>query len=320
MTPVVLAYLAKAKFGGWPTFLKHLHAALRSAGTAPVVRTLGARTALMPHDFGHGLMARKLRMEDLLRMKAPVIVAAADKDHAEQASQLVRAGALIVVHDPAEKHLAGVPTERTIVIRRSMKQRLPGSHFIPHPYERAFRTNPQRSFDGQEPVAHSRIDFDKYTHLILEANDLGAGIRITGAPNPMYVHFKIHPRWPDFKAEPFPRDRHAGAELCARASTVVDMSAIKNDGGGSQYSFLEAWDAQTPLVINRKWTDGFPDDEMQHGVNCLAARDGAEIHAAVSALRSDPELAMKIVRAGEESLAQHDAGLIGLQYRRLLGV
>lgn len=314
MSRIVLAYLAKAKYGGWPTFTRHLHAALKAAGMSPVIRVAGARTAPMPHDFGHGLMTRRVSMDDLLRCKDPVIIAAADKDHAEHAQRLVAGGAAIVVHDPAEKHLSEIPPERTIVIRRSMKARLPKASFIPHPYE---RRRPDRN-PLHAALAHSRIDFDKYTHLLLEARDLGADITIMGAPNPMYVHFKIHPRWPSFESEPFPREAHAGADLCATARCIVDMSAIKNDGGGTQYSFMEAWDAGSPLVINRKWVQGYPDDEMQDGVNCLAAADGSEIKACLDRLAEDPQLRDTLRANGERALESHSPEVIGLQYRALL--
>ena len=314
MSRIVVAYLAKAKYGGWPTFTRHLHAALKAAGMSPVIRTVGARTAPMPHDFGHGLMARRVTLQDLVRNGDPVLIAAADKDHAQHAAELVRIGASIVVHDPAEKHLADIPPERTIVIRQSMKARLPRAAFVPHPYE---RRSPERN-PILPAIAHSRIDFDKYTHLILEAKDLGADIRIFGAPNPMYIHFKIHPRWPDFAAEAFPRDAHAGADLCAKARAVVDMSAIKNDGGGSQYSFLEAWDARAPLVINRKWVAAYPDDEMQHGVNCIAAADGQEIKEALERMRDDPAFADMLVRNGEKALEAHSPARIGAEYKRIL--
>jgi len=257
-----------------------------------------------------------MTVADLLATRMPILIAAADKDHAAQAAELVKCGASIVVHDPAEKHLADIPPERTIVIRRSMKTRLPKATFIPHPYRRC---NPVRE-RNLGVIAHSRVDFDKYTHLILEANDLGAGVRIFGAPNPMYVHFKIHPRWPDFAAEPFPRDEDAGAVLCAAADAVVDMSAIKNDGGGSQYSFMEAWDARTPLVISGKWTAGYPDDEMQNGVNCLVARDGKEIKACLDNLKADPRLGAELCRGGDASLDTHAPAVVGLSYRNLLGV
>jgi len=318
---IVLAYLAKAKYGGWPTFTKHLHAALREAGMNPIVRTLGARTAQMPHDFGHGLMARRVTLADLKASQVPIIVAAADKLHAGAASELAKAGATIVVHDPAERHLADIPHERVVVIRRSMKARMPNARFIAHPYARSFTHSEDKAETRRTmpAIAHSRIDFDKYTHLILEANDLGAGISIMGAANPMYLHFKIHPKWPDFSPKAFPRERHAGADLCFGASAVVDMSAIKNDGGGTQYSFLEAWDGQAPLVVNTKWTDGFSDDAMKPEVNCLAAKTGADIAACIRRIAEEPGLAERLVAAGEASLLEHAPALIGAQYRELVG-
>ncbi len=312
---VAIAYLAKAKFGGWPTFTRHLRAALLASGLSPVIRTLGARTAPMPMDFGHGLVCRRMALKDLLASKMPILIACADKDHAAAAMTLVGEGSMIVVHDPAEKHLAGIPADRTIVIRRSMKQRSPAARLILHPYE---RKSPPRN-PLHPAIAHSRVDFDKYTHLILEARDLGADIKIYGAPNPMYVHFKLHPKWPGFQPEPFERNAHAGADLCATARAVVDMSAIKGDGGGSQYSFLEAWDARAPLIINRKWVTGYDSDEMQPGHNCLAASDGKEIKECLEALK-DRALADALVRNGEASLEQHSPAVIGAAYRSLLGV
>ena len=312
---VVIAYLAKAKYGGWPTFTRHLYAALQAADLAPVLRTLGARKAAMPTDFGHGLRCRKVRVQDLLAEASPVIIACADKEHAEAARALVQHGAWIVVHDPAEKHLADIPQERMIVIRQSMQARAPQARLILHPYERC---RPMRK-PIHAALCHARIDFDKYTHLLLEARDLGADIHIVGASNPMYVHFKIHPRWPDFAPQAFDRVAHAGAALCATAHAVVDMSAIKHDGGGSQYSFLEAWDAGSPLIINQKWIAGFPDDEMQHGVNCLAAVDGAAIKDALDSL-ADPSLVATLVSNGERTLMRHAPDVIGAEYRTLLAV
>jgi len=313
---VIVAYLAKAKYGGWPTFTHHLCLALRAAGVVPMLRVVGAKTAADSIDFGHGMRARRISIKELCNSEQPVLIAAADKQHSEEAKLLLKKGAHIVVHDPAEKHLEGVPERKTVVIRRSMKQRLPNATLILHPYARA---NPTRT-NEYGAIAHSRIDFDKYTHTICEANDLKAGIRVFGAANMMYVHFKIHPTWPNFKPEAFPRTAHAGAHLCAKAAAIVDMSAIKNDGGGSQYSFLEAWDAGTPLIINSKWIDGFPNDEMQHEQNCLAARDAAELKRCVDRVLNDERTRNTLVENGYKSLLQHDPETIGKQYRTLIGV
>jgi len=311
---MTIAYLAKAKYGGWPTFLRHLHVAMTEVGMGPAIRVVGARTAGLPHEFGHGLRARRMTLPDLCRATGPVLIAAADKDHADAARQLVERGAYIVVHDPAEKHLAGFPQDRMIVIRESMLRHAPKATFIRHPYR---RDKPGRR-SMYEAVAHSRIDFDKYTHLILAANDLGANIRIFGAANTRYIFLKIASRWPDFKPERFPMEAGAGAALCASAEVVVDMSAIANDGGGTQYSFLEAWDAGTPLVINAKWTAGYPDGDMQHGKNCLVAADETQIAAAVKLLREDKDLRAQVIAEGRNSLLRHEPRTIGLQYKQAM--
>lgn len=315
---VNVLYLAKAKFGGWPTFTKHLKDALKRAGMDPVLRVHGARMA--PVDFGHGLRALRMPHEAMKRTKEPMLIAAADKKHAGIAQDLVlNHGAKIVVHDPAEKHLARIPGSSVIVIRRTMHAKVPGSTFIPHPYTRFYGGEHQPGKDKKyEAISQSRVDFDKYTHHILEANDLGSRIKVFGSANPMYVYFKLRERWPKFKAEEFPRQAHAGAKLCAEASAVVDMSAIKGDGGGSQYSFLEAWDAEAPLVINRKWLDNLPPDEMRVNGNCLAAADGMELFAILEALKRDTGLRNNLIHGGLLSLADHEPKMIGERYAALL--
>lgn len=314
MNRITVAYLAKAKYGGWPSFTMHLCAALRAAGASPVVRTVGARTADMPKRFGYGLMCRRMSLSDLLATPDPIVIAAADKDHAEAARALIARGALLVVHDPAEKHLSGMPADRCVVIRQAMLHHMCAAKFIPHPYQRAYATEGDPPALRDSPVCQARIDWDKHTDLILEACDLWGQIRLVGACNPMYVFHKIKPRWPDFAVQPFPPDQHGGAALCRTASATIDMSAIKGDGGGTQYSFMEAWDAGSPLIINRKWLIGLPPDEMRHGVNCLVAGSGAEIRDHLVTIHTNAEKSASLVKAGILSLERHEPSLVGAQY------
>ena len=53
---------------------------------------------------------------------------------------------------------------------------------------------------------------------------------------------------------------------------MVDLSAIKNDGGGSQYTFLEAIHQGTVLVLNKKWVDNV-NTPFINGKNCLVIED-----------------------------------------------
>ena len=56
---------------------------------------------------------------------------------------------------------------------------------------------------------------------------------------------------------------------------MVDMSTIKGDGGGTQYTFLEAIHNNCVLVLNNEWiTKG---DLFVSGVNCIGVSDETEL-------------------------------------------
>ena len=67
------------------------------------------------------------------------------------------------------------------------------------------------------------------------------------------------------------------------------MSLIKGDGGGTQYTFFETWNAGTGLIIHADWLR--PDDEMRPGVNCIAVDGPAELASALLTTPSDAVLA-----------------------------
>jgi hypothetical protein len=115
------------------------------------------------------------------------------------------------------------------------------------------------------------VDFDKNTHIIVEANktlDSQDSVVIHGTLNTLYDSVKLR------EVDPFWRKNYAGGwshkedlwypvQLASQSKVVVDLSTIKGDGGGTQYSFLEAIDAMTPLVIHSGWLTGDKNyDEM----------------------------------------------------------
>lgn len=70
------------------------------------------------------------------------------------------------------------------------------------------------------------------------------------------------------------------AELCRNADCAIDLTEFSWDGGGAQYTFLEAMDAGCSLIINRKWTQYA--GEMRDGYNCHVAGSADELVALVS--------------------------------------
>ena len=53
------------------------------------------------------------------------------------------------------------------------------------------------------------------------------------------------------------------------------MSTIKHDGGGSQYTFLEAIYQDCVLILHREWVN--QGTLWKEGVNCLAADTPEEL-------------------------------------------
>ena len=53
------------------------------------------------------------------------------------------------------------------------------------------------------------------------------------------------------------------------------MSTIKNDGGGSQYTFLEAIYQGCVLILHRDWIQ--QGTTFKEGVNCLGASSPEEL-------------------------------------------
>ena len=120
----------------------------------------------------------------------------------------------------------------------------------------------------------SRIDFDKHTDLILEANQLITSedkkIQIFGAENRLYVHHKLKDlNFDEFWHGKFPKTlplSHEGKDLLNDCHFIVDMSIIKGDGGGTQYTFLEAIYHDCALILHKEWVD--QGDTFKKGENC----------------------------------------------------
>lgn len=309
-----LFYLSSNTTGGWVTFTHHLIASLKHMGHDPVLYKIGNNTEAFTRPFGYGDKYHNVSPIKAAEVvgEAPTIIVAVAKNYAEHARALLKLGAHIVIHDPTElasyMRPEDVAQTRPWVIRKANAARLPGSVFIRHPYVR--QSAPVVALHKRRDVISvSRIDFDKNTDIILEANEHGADITIHGFENRLYTKFKIQPRFPNWQqsVRAYPRDADAAFRLLAQARAMVDMSLIKGDGGGTQYTFLEAWDAGTVPIINAGWY--LPKDDMRPQENCLIAGDGgglATICLHVRKPRNISELE-EIVAAGQRRLTKHHA-------------
>lgn len=271
MTNINLVYLAEPVRGGWPTYTAHLAHGLMAAGHHVQLWKMKKHTEDRDRPFGRGLRYRNASKEFLteLARQERTHIAAAEAKAAPVVAELLNAGATITIHDPTELKNGMVPAlakskAPVVVIRASVASYLRHDaptlpvRFVRHPYFRM--VGPRYSGERSHAVAFSRLDWDKGTHYIVHANlvlDKEHAVQMYGHENRMYTHHKLEEIDPDWRRNyngMWPvDDLWSGVQIAERARVAVDMSSIKGDGGGTQYTFLEAIDAGCVLMLNQAW-------------------------------------------------------------------
>lgn len=305
---IYVLYATKVNIGGWATFTRHLVDSLRIAGQEVELVKLGNRDEPFTRPFGPDHVYRNITFNSLYyERKAghPVIIAALGKHYVDEASVLLEKGAKIVVHDTAES-TNRMAIENPWVIRKALVPLFDGATFIRHPYVRHARPAklPKR---GKAILATSRVDFDKNTTMILDANRMGAKIEITGFENRLYTKFKVCPDYPEWEQSKgtHPRTGAGSFERLLSALAMVDLTDIKGDGGGTQYTFLEAWDAGAAPIIGSWWLQ--KGDDMQERKNCFAIGTAFDLSMMAKGLRypENLHLAADVAEAGQRQLKRH---------------
>lgn len=310
MATINLLYATKVNLGGWATFTVHLYHSLVAAGHDVHLIKIGNNTEQFHRPFaGHGIAYRNVaatELGELHKRGKRCIIAALGKHYVDDVAGLLKKGAGIVVHDTAES-TNRMAISKPWVIRKELLKVTPGAVFIRHPYVR-------HGFGGGAPMAArkglfatSRVDFDKNTRMILDANRLGAKIDIVGFENRLYTRFKVCPDYPEWEQSKgtHPRSGQGSYELLYAARGMVDLTDIKGDGGGTQYTFLEAWDAGAVPIIGRWWLRD--NDDMEDRQNCLAVSDAKELAKLAKEMRGQTVLSelSDIADYGAQQLKKH---------------
>lgn len=333
---VNLLHLVDSPTGGWPTFAAHLFHALTAAGAEPRLYRVTKTTQATQRDFGRGLTYQNVSptaAEGLVEREATVLTAVSKKSW-ELAAKLVSAGAVPVVHDPNELANPAIPDmlggHRVVVIRPAMvpllKEIQADVRFIPHPYQLSGVDVPPPAARPMHAVAICRVDFDKHIDEILDANAKlppSHHVFLAGYENRQYAHFKLDIHYPDWRKwyiGPMAKDDlWAGARMAAQARYVVDLSRIPHEGGGTQYTTLEAWDAGARVILSKDWLTGVPEyDTVRGAVGFARGVDGlVALLASDNGWRKEWDAA---ATAGVNRLVtEHDPELVGKQWLQVLG-
>jgi len=320
--------------GGWSTYTAHLARSFGNGAALYLVRPQ-SKTDGRPTKF-FGVAASVVSLDHAVQIisENPTwsLITAVHARMWPRVLNLIRAGAALVIHDPEE--LKSSRTARTIVekyisrvigIRKAMKRILPASTIVPHPYvpfnKRVsdLRTRPHLA------VSTARVDSDKRTYILLDANRLlpdAARIHIRGFDQRLWSKRVLIPKYPEYQQSSgnFPPRLEEGVKICSSYKISVDMSKIRDDGGGTQYTFLEAMDAGCILVIHRDWI--LPDDEMIPGVNCIVVGNAVELAKLLKHCYEDPDYAnslrSQLLDGYQRTLGSHSPQEVVPKYLRAL--
>ena len=315
-----LIYMGKPTYGGWVSFTAHLalkynYKLYKISKRTEKLKSGGARM----RKFGYGVMYQNLSIEDAMKLPN-IIITAIDKKYYEFLDQF-KNNTKLVIHDPTEIKgkscqpvLDVLDKYDIITIRKSVKKFLLEkynikSKFKYHPFFEYNKT-PVVYSDKSGGVSISRVDFDKHTDITLMANkELPPTnkIDIYGATNDRYVYFKLKKSDLNFEKYykgTFKKSFEDLDKILVKKQFVVDLSAIKNDGGGSQYTFLEAIYQDCILILNKKWLSG-KDNIFENGVNCLVVENSNDIVKIITNVANNSSELKKITKNASKLLEPH---------------
>ena len=310
-------FLSDYMYGGCATFTAHLLHTLNRRE----VFSIAKRFEIRKRNFGYGIRYQNVPLEYFDTVKNIFITDIFQ--HFECLGKLKRKGKreiTIVIHDPGEISTFNEPYLKywnIITIRKSMQQFLRNiygmeSKFIYHPFY-PYQIQQQQG-DGEEEeenkthaVSISRIDFYKNIEIILDANKGAENpVKIYGWANSKYVSQRLDTdAFNQYYQGKYVKSFNATSEILRKAKFMVDLSFLPNDGGGTQYTFLDAIYHNCAIILNRKWIENVDAKyrDFKEGENCYAVSKAEELKELLNNAKNIDT--SKIVQNARKLLLRH---------------
>lgn len=325
-------YLHKFFFGGVTTFTAHLFHNLGLAQKNKVVLRPSNNSERRLRNFGYGLYYQNISLNTICSIKYPFLTVVKDNyfhaldklNNYEQRGNLEHSNIILVIHDPrdiTDRMIPLIKGWKIITIRETVQQYLKQKYdldplFLYHPFYPypVVCKNPKRG-----AVSISRIGFGKNIDIILNSNKLinfpENSIKLYGCPTPMYVYTQLGGEVGDFRkyyCGKFDRSFTSLSNILAGVKLVVDLSLVRHDGGGTQYTFLEAIHNNCALILHRRWIEDVDPKyrDFKEGYNCFAIENEKEL---AELIEKDPDTT-KIVQNAKKLMNRH----INVNWSRLL--
>lgn len=333
---VHLVMLNPNKFGGTVTYTAHLYHALKAAGAEPMIYEIGKRLS-GPRGFGYGCPVMRCPshiiagLKGIIHITACVMTRANKNDEYERAvAELYDAGAFITIHDPNDLNNSFdrefISSRRIAIIRPNNTRICPNATFIPHPFVRHYKNFMFSATREKHAVTLSRLGAIKRTKWIVEANRFlppSRQVWLRGYDDRFFTYnaFVRDGKYPEFRQDSdlppgeqktFKKELGEAQKIAVQAKYLVDLTEIKGDGGGTQYSFLEGIDAGCVLILNKAWTDVHC-SMWKDGYNCLTVGSMEELVDTLNKTRSFGFLEGLASKA-HSILTNHEPFKIGRRY------
>jgi glycosyltransferase involved in cell wall biosynthesis len=317
-------YLHKYLYGGGTTFAAHLlHQTGYSKNNNNILRVT-KRTQSKLREFGYGLHYQNISFDLLNKIKFPFITLFKETHFNvltklnERKDRFENNNGILVIHDYRDISDNVVPSLKEwklVTIRRTVQNYLKSRYDLPSLFlHHPFYPYPIITSDLSErkgAVSISRISFEKNIDMIIKANKILQDqqiIKLFGCPSRMYVHLYLGGYNRDFNKYyygMFDKSFSALSSILAQAKFVVDLSVLKHDGGGTQYTFLEAIHNGCALILHRKWLQNDyvnPDYcDFKEDYNCLAVDNENEL---ADIIKKDPDTS-KVVENARKLMFRH---------------
>lgn len=313
------------KRGGAVSFTAHL---LYTIGSNQILRITKHKKRNGTGPFGYGLYYKIVQPSFFDQCNSLFVTDFFRYEHI--LDKLRGRNVSIVIHDSGEiSHESAecLKEWKIICIRKAFKEYLKTTYdaeaeFLYHPFYPYATENSsgsqlrnnilERNNERNESVSISRIDHGKNTEVIVEANKILEAkscdtIKIYGPYNPLYVQHFLggEHNFSRYYQGTFIKSFQAISNILNRAKFVIDLSTLPNDGGGTQYTFLEAIHHGAALIINRKWIENVSEEyrDFREGFNCFAVANAEELATLISNAKSiDTE---RIVENSRQLMSRH---------------
>lgn len=291
---VAIVCLRWCDLGGWEATVRHLYKSFQLAGVPadiwcienkrlnylPVKHlTIESLDKLNDYTAVHVIIPQALKAKDYLLLrgiKRPLFITFHDTSEIKKCKTLI---AMLKDKLPA----------KLIFFRQAMVD-----HFgrlglngvvVPHPY---VRDNEAIDYNAKRNIVIStcRVDFDKHNDIFLRAMP-----KIDGD---CYVHTGyiqwLYSRQIGFdKTAPYYQGKFGftieeRTRVYGTAKILVDLSTIAEDGGGMQYTFLEAMDYGLLPILNADWLKTYDEKVLQ---TCLFVKDEHELVTEANLMLAD---------------------------------